>query len=468
MTITHRQYLLSSQKYDKLNLKEIVLKHAFLYVDKELSLLQAKTADGKDVYLLGHAYCTDAISRCPEDDIRASKVNDLVKATNTWTGRWVLITEDWLIGDACGLMSAFYTNTGHGWYVSSSLAVLSDVLHREVAGRVSSVGLTWQLLPDTILDGVRSLFCTQLLSYTSTEIHVQPQVRFEDKSILTTKEKALLIAEILKTALCNIEKYSGKEILLALTAGKDSRLVLASAIDSNVKFQTYTAWHSNIMSCDKSIPKKIARDYGFHHSFIKAEKTSKQLEKEYFCFCGNNSNGADATFYANGVFSQIDKKFIVIRSGIFEAGQRYGRTISDSSDGFIAGFKEYYKCSLRNPLQERGLRNWIAYSVENPIPFVDYRDRFYIEQRVNGWVSAIEQSMDINDFTSFQIANCSELISILLSATDEERNTLALSLEPIRLMEPGLLNYPINPKSSFDNIKVIINGIKRKLFKNRT
>ena len=96
---------------------------------------------------------------------------------------------------------------------------------------------------------------------------------------------------------------------------------------------------------------------------------------------------------------------------------------------------------------------------------IDLRDRFYIEQRVNGWVSAIEQALTINDFDSIQIANCQELISLLLAATDDEREDNTLAYRMIEALVPELLKYPVNKQSAIDKINIIRRAIVKRLFR---
>ena len=99
------------------------------------------------------------------------------------------------------------------------------------------------------------------------------------------------------------------------------------------------------------------------------------------------------------------------------------------------------------------------------IIFIDLRDRFYIEQRVNGWFSAIEQALTINDFDSIQIANCQELISLLLAATDDEREDNTLAYRMIEALVPELLKYPVNKQSAIDKINIIRRAIVKRLFR---
>ena len=439
---------------------------AYLYVDKLLQCQKAISADGKDIYLLGHAYCMDKKDKTPVDDIGKTLFNELENVSHNWTGRWLLIGNRQLITDASCLMSVFYHSDEHGWYVSSSLALISRLSGSPIGSSVNPTGLTWQLLPKTLLDEVNALFCTEKLEWDESKIYIKPIKKFKDCNSLSTQEKVVAISSMLQNALWNINKYSGKNVTIALTAGKDSRLVLSAALATGISFESYTAIHPNISRSDEGIPVEISHRFDFKHQLIKPKRFDMLKEKDYQEFSSYNTLGTDMFFYAHGQFDGFTRDTVIIRSGIFEAAQHYGRSIMTDAtlEALEEGVRKYYSSDISKK-QDKALKEWIAYAKENPIPFVDVRDRFYIEQRVNGWVAAIEQAMDINDFTSIQIANCSELISVLLSATDEERSNLSLSFEPIKLMTPGLMEFPVNKRLFRDTFRIYKNGIIKRINK---
>jgi len=160
----------------------------------------------------------------------------------------------------------------------------------------------------------------------------------------------------------------------------------------------------------------------------------------------------------------MPKHAVVIRSGLYEAGQTYGRSIAGAdTDSFVRGVTGYYS-ALRDDLRQReAFSQWMESVRENPFHFVDIRDRFYVEQRVGGWAAAIEQSLDMNDFISIQIANCPELLSVLLSATEQERKELALSYRTMELLEPGVLSFAVN-KTNFTDKLLRVKGILKNPF----
>lgn len=459
--ITKKQYVLSSVPRSIEGMREYKIGDNYLYTGDDLRVSESATADGKRVLLLGNAYCTDASGKAVCEDIAAVSGENVLSATRFWTGRWLLVTDTELVTDATGLMGAFYSVGENVFLVSSSLAVMAELLHEKLDQTVTEDGLSWQFLPGSRLDRVKTLFCTQQIVFKAGGLRVIPNDRFQKLHEYSTKEKCEAVAEMLVNAAKNIHIYSGKRIVLALTGGKDSRLTFAALIKSGIPFSSYTAAHKSISSSDKSVPAKLAKMFGVEHRFVRQKPYRQDLLSDYGHFCAGNSNGADADFYAHGQFDGFGEDVLVIRSGLFEAGQTYARSYTaPDMEGFKAGVIGYYT-ELHAPGKQRNaFEEWAVYATEHPIGGVDIRDRFYVEQRVGGWVSAIEQSLDINDFTSIQIANCEALLAILLSCTEKERKALALSYETMRLLELRVLEIPINKKGLADRLLRVKNLLR--------
>ncbi len=459
--ITKKQYILSSCKLQTEGMQEYKIAEMYLYIDARLNINKYETVDGKQVILLGNAFCTDANEKSVTDDIQSYSGDNIQSVTSFWTGRWVLVTENELITDALGLMSAFYGEKDGNWYISSSLALMAKVMDASVDGTVKSRGVTWQILPDTIVNDVKKLLCTQKITFEDNQIQIIQNNWIKDYREKSTEEKCHAVAEILVNAFNNLYKYSDKKIILALTGGKDSRLTFAALVKSGIPFESYTADHENLSNSDKTVPIKLAKQFGVKHSFIKRDALNKEMLADYYNFCAGNSKGADASFFACNLFSHFDEDTVVIRSGFFEAGQTYARSYTTPDiDGFADGVTAYYSDLQNIEKQKIAFQTWIENAKKNPIDYVDIRDRFYIEQRAGGWAAAIEHSFDINDFTSIQIANCAELLSVLLSCNEDERRTLALSYETIKILEPKALEIPINQVTLGDKLSRVKNIVR--------
>lgn len=457
--IAKKQYVLSSCPVCVENMQEHKIAGKYLYTHRELNMGTWHTADGRQVIVLGNAFCTDTAGKRPQEDIAAFAGEDIADATRYWTGRWTLITENELRNDAAGLMGAYYAEYENGWVVTSSPALLAQVTGKNSRGTVKPDGISWQIVPGCIVEGGKSLLCTQRLCFTQTGLSTAPDHWIRDRRSLSTQEKCRAVADMLVNGSKNIHAFSGRDILLALTGGKDSRLTFSALLRSAVPFSCYTAQHENISNADKTVPQKLAKTFGISHRYIKNAKMDKSRLWDYIRFTAGNSNGADAQFFARGQFDDLPENAVVIRSGLYEAGQTYGRSIAGADrDSFIKGMTGYYSELANDPVQTEAFSQWMKNTQEDPLDFVDLRDRFYMEQRIGGWAAAIEQSLDMNDFVSIQIANCSELLSVLLSAAGQERKELALSFQTMELLEPKVLSFAVNKASLSDKL-IRVKGI---------
>ena len=463
--ITKKQYVISSKELALEGVTEYHLFGRYLYVGDGLKVTQCEAADGKTLLLLGHAYCMDRAGKSVEEDMAAFCGDDLVALTQHWTGRFVLMTESMLLTDATGLMSAFYRCDGDGYCVSSSLAVIADVLGLSSERSVPNTGLTWQLLPRTLIPTVRALLCTQRLDFAERALTVEPIMWMQDGCSLSTEEKCRTVAKLLENGVRNMAQYSGREIMLALTGGKDSRLTMAALLRAKVPFSAYTAEHDTISGSDKTVPPQLCKMFDVPHRVIGKGKTDAARVADYRLFTAQNANGADAIFYARGQYEPLGEA-LVLRSGLYEAGQTFGRSIAGGTEKtFAEGLRTYYSEIRANAEQNHALDEWLVTVRDNPDGFADIRDRFYVEQRVGGWVAAIEQSLDMNEFVSIQIANCPALLSILLSCNEEERKTLALMYETMRVLEPQVLEIPVNRRSLGDRIRYVLHILRHPVTK---
>lgn len=462
--LTHKQYLISNRRIAPHGMVEFVLGEGrYLYAGSDLRVRKGETKRGESYVLLGEAYCTDRYPKEVVEDLESSDFQDSISATRYWTGRWMLIVDNILITDASGLMSAFYQNDGTDWMVSSSLALISNQLGLSCDKKVSKTGLTWCLLPYTLQNSVKLLFCTQKM-HMGSSLSTEFFNRYEEEKALSFEERVHKITQCLTIGIKNIEHFSVRKIWLALTAGKDSRLTFAAALASGVHFDTYTAEHQHMSVADRKMPAKLSNTYGVQHHCLRKEKYSVSKYKEYCSFSGYNSLGADAEFFATGQFAQIPDNAVVIRSGLFEAGQTYARRIAGSDrESFIQGITAYYKDSFRDAVQNNAFNEWLDYQDNYPMCGIDIRDRFYLEQRLNGWAAAIEQSLDINAFVSIQIANSSAVLGSLLYVAEDDRKNLHLSMEMIRQLDQKLLDFPINKHSWRDTVRNAFYGLKKRI-----
>ena len=76
---------------------------------------------------------------------------------------------------------------------------------------------------------------------------------------------------------------------------------------------------------------------------------------------------------------------------------------------------------------------------------MDWRDRFYLEQRLAGWLSSEEQSLDLIDADKFYIANSHYYFAHMLRVPEEKRCVSQHHIDLIARMAPELIKFPFNP-----------------------
>jgi hypothetical protein len=166
--------------------------------------------------------------------------------------------------------------------------------------------------------------------------------------------------------------------------------------------------------------------------------------------------GVDLHYLVPGnAYRFLEKDHALIRGGCFELGRRFyrrkfgGLEVSEATgEQVLSRFK-----SDANAENVRFLNEWLAWrrSHRNGL---DLTDNFYLDQRLGGWLSALEQSLDVLAGNSIQPVNCERFLSSLIAPMSrEERSTGALQREVIRHLDSKLLKIPINPISFAQKLK---------------
>jgi hypothetical protein len=394
-------------------------------------------------HLLGLAVQTDATKADPLTEIGKASTVDVTKLYTSWAGRWVLVGNTEVHMDCSGMLGCFYTTINEERWISSSLAILQEI------GRLSprretlkhKDGLEWYPLPLSRFEGVYKLLPSQVLNLKTfhTEARALP------KPIAGLSYDAILekLTEKLKCAIVNVSG-SGGPIFIPLTAGYDSRVILAAAQYAGIKAESYTTGHYYISHADVTLPFKLAATVGYRHNYIKKAAFSKEKEALYDYHTAGNTNDIDRTKFSHGQWEPFGKGDLIFRGGLFEIGRcfywdKMGADLTIKSIMKAVGYD-----SNPGSFNETALLEWVNWVKQTPTEGLDWRDRFYLEQRVAGWLSSIEQSLDLTGTERFYIINSHNIISLLLSIPVEKRKTSQHHIDLIEKMFPDLLKYPFN------------------------
>lgn len=370
-----------------------------------------------------------------------------------WSGRWVLFSERALFADAATLLGVYYSGKGAEFIASSSSALIGSLGCAEVRDtRVPGwQGLDWYPPPLTKYRAVYKLLPDQSLDPTTGEVtyfeRLQLRTEASHKSLGEIVElvRQKLISAIQALSDCE----SGIRITLALTSGLDSRTTLALLVDAGVDFDVCTFLHSRISDADIELPPLLAARLGVQHEFIPSSEPDAKKAAVFDKHTDNSVHGADRESFISGCFDKLPGQRWYLRSGCWELGRRYFHRKLGSTDLLAAAaypsrVAHAFHTYVNVRASAQGFSEWANWRMAHPL-HAPWQDLFYRDQRLGGWLSAIEQALDLSELTSLHLLNCDHLYEMLLAASKAGPETGALQNALIERCCPLLAEYPVNP-----------------------
>jgi hypothetical protein len=414
-----------------------------------------RTSDGVTFILLGLAVLADpAETRAIADASSSRTSSEIEEWTSCWAGRWLLISERACYQDASGQIGLCTRRVGAELWISSSPAILGDHLPgARPAPRLPwqiahAQGMDWIPAPLTTRDGVLRVLPMRVLDPRNGSIR---PVRYAPP----TGEGIGQLAEYLKTVMVNWTRTGFREHFVGLTAGLDTRTVLAAAAGAGIEFQTYTTKYPFIAAADAALPPRLAARAGtshlLHDTFNPADDPARRRAAM--------AEHMDGALFAPSIehYAKLSDPFLedggrtLAKGNCFEIGRCYfwekfsqQTQAPTDADQILAGYRPWWT-PKPEALWTHALQAWIG-SLSEPMSLkMDWRDRFYLEQRLGGWLSANQMYPDIFDSTNFYAGNSLWIFDLLLRLDPAKRESGAAQREIISAMAPQLLDLPINP-----------------------
>lgn len=465
MRIHRRQFVIAPKPVAVVpNWVTVEIPHVgFLYHCPELRVASTTDAQGNMWYLLGFAVQTDPDKPNPIDQIATATPDTIHDTYQSWAGRWVLIGDGKLYMDAAGLLGCFYSlkQTAGGTqelWISSSAALLVDLLNIDatpVRSIAHAVGIDWYTPPQSRFKSIRRLLPSQILDLTSgallaRRLMPQPSENLSYEAVLDRAQT------ILVNALRQAARLSDT-LWLPLTAGYDSRLLLATACYAGVPVKTYTHGNKYMHDADFTIPPKLAAAAGVEYALHAGGPFSKDRAAAYDRHTAGHCVDRDRYFISHGYFNWCRKGDRILHGGCFELGRCYFwdrfpgpgvvSTLPDAQH-IVAGFRDMFNPSLvqgANPALLQAIEEWTNWASCTPNEELDWRDRCYWEQRLAGWLSSVLQSLDLIDAECFNAANSHVYFAHVLKVPEAKRYTSQHQVDLIKRMAPELLAFPFNP-----------------------
>lgn len=422
----------------------------------ELPVATAEDRSGERWYILGSPLQSDPARGTPIEEIGRATTEQVFERTDTWAGRWVLVGGGGIHMDASGLLGCYYTRISGNVWISSSVALLKETLDLEPFPNVRlryGARIDWYPPPRTRHPQIRQLLVSQTLRLDGS-VHPRP--------ILAPVEPGLDAPEVIEAVRLHYETALrsaaalGKPLWLGLTGGLDSRLILALAHRTDTSLTTYSFLKPfpDMPRADRRFPPLLALAAGYDHRVIRGRGFSHSRLALFDRHTAMQCMGPDRTYFVKGYWEAIPGNVVVLPGGGFPVMQGYYNDLLPPNlpedPGAAARVLETalrIRSTYANSSAHRdGVREWTEWILKYPTPGIDWRNRYYMEQRSGGWRAAIEQARDLTGHEGAFIANGRRIYSLLALLPPEMRRHKDFSVEMIRQAAPALLEYPINPR----------------------
>jgi len=246
---------------------------------------------------------------------------------------------------------------------------------------------------------------------------------------------------------------------------------------AGIPVRAYTHVHAQLSHADLMLPPKLAGIVDIDHTQIRGGEYSAELEEIYDRHTAGHSVDRDRFYYSNDYFKWCRKGDIILRGHCFAIGrdnrgtfpvEQYGQDLLEAERIIEKYMQRGFKYTGRDPAGffpaqlYQALSSWVAWSISRPEKEIDWRDRLTMEQRHAGWLSSIEQSLDLIDADRFHPGNSHYFYALVLQIPEQIRLSKQSSQqhELIRRMAPELLELPFNPPDPISLHDRIVDRLK--------
>lgn len=272
------------------------------------------------------------------------------------------------------------------------------------------------------------------------------------------------VADLVLDEVCEtlIKTAQVAPVKLALTAGIDSRVVLACALKAGINFEAFT-YGSPVGSTkvDHGIAKHLASEFGFSHTSVRSEQLDPKVEKCFLESCYTQSHmraiGGLQRFFGS-------KKTIGLNGNLFEiARDHYAGVRKYESEYFgakLASIIYYRKLSPKFKKKiasmmsvdkyihtiEPYFAQWLADSGGFVGGYFPPMTQFYWEHRMAAWNGPFTLERDF--YSNFLVPfNSHRLFELFLSVPESERFEGSIPRSILSRVDTKLVEIPVNPPS---------------------
>ena len=357
-----------------------------------------------------------------------------------------------IIGDACSLRQMHYGHRDGYFYLTSSIKMFLDYINDQVQVRnekaifMNHSQFAWNdhgwYCDEEPDDRLKRLLPNHYFDYASNRVFRIPFQSLDDK--LRSSDVYDICTSVLKgTYKALLNRYA---LLQPLTAGMDSRMLLASTREFVKELQFYIFdFERADRRMDIYIAAQIAKENHLNFRILRTQQLTDTFRDEYkkeHVFPRLNAGTRGIQYH---YFNHRTGKFINMNGNCGEILRSY----LGFCKGKISRHRMYYytRYSEEFPFLRAAIENWYDEAV-NAIrdTYVSILDLFYWELKMGVWGAQypFEQDIAMEECSPF---NNKRLLLTFMSipATLRRKPALKAPKEWVEHMWPGLSKYAINP-----------------------
>ena len=422
-------------------------------------------SDGnRSLTLIGYIVDPDQVNATDLDVVdkllgKYSSIQELINATFRFGGRWVLIAQDgnrrYLFNDPLGLRQAFYTDTvctdNDLWVMSQTgmgaelLGLTMDPSSRDYMEWRMSQGHHEYMWPGTTspFREILHLLPNHYLDINTGRCHrFWPRERLEQISLDEAIDRvADRMPRLLEAA---VNRF---DLALGLTAGLDSRLVLAAskAISERISYISVQNVMMHAEHADLTVPANILQKLGLRHDVIVARSAMSPAfrqvyEKSIMAAHAHYGPNAEAIL---GHYGRTKAAVTGSGSEICREELRLGLPLLERrpSPEFLA----MRHLGGLHPFTMQSLRGWCERVPHNH--GIHPLDLFEWEQGCGNWLAMTQLEFSIAWREIFTPFNCRTVLTTLLAIPARYRMAPDYTIYNalIGRLWPEVMTEPINP-----------------------
>ena len=380
------------------------------------------------------------------------EIRDVVEYEKSLGGKYLLLFKHdeqyYILGDATCSIPVYY-NVDDSFACSSNYQYIADMKQYRQDSEYAAIRRGGDISQAMPYDITHYRQIKQLIPNHYLDVNNQKPIRFINASV---KQKVIPVEEATELVSPMIEKILARylrdfQIYCPITAGRDSRVVLAFLMKSNAEFSCYTIKHPEHRedAQDIVIPVELCQKEGIEHRLIEDVVVPDTLINEVDKVLGKENY----SFRTLRIGQTIKDNFgcgAIINGDII--GQ-IGKCSLHRDIPAVFATPAYFQCKLHNFSKDAKiqLQQWLN-GIKASGEKVNTFDLFSIENRMGRWASQSSAVYSAIGQISLNIFNSRSIIYIWTAVERKKRKNSLLHLDLIRNTVPSLLDTPFEVDES--------------------